>query len=315
MDNLFNSAQGIMTQVQKVVVGKDECIYKVLMAILAKGHILMEDIPGVGKTTMAMAFSKAMDLNVKRLQFTPDVLPSDVTGYYMFNKETQMFKYVPGAIMCNLLLADEINRTSPKTQSALLEVMEEGKVTLEGRTREVPHPFVVIATQNPVGSIGTQRLPESQLDRFMICLTLGYPEIQDEIRMMASRQQNQPLDQVQPVIGQERLLAMQEAVDNVYVHQTVYEYIARLSEATRNHPLVALGVSPRGTLSLCQMAKSCAWLSGRAYVIPDDVFRVFKDVAGHRMILEAKSRINHVTIEAVITEILNKIPKPQPRGR
>lgn len=273
----------------------------------------MDDIPGVGKTTMALAFSKAMALKQKRVQFTPDVLPSDVTGFYMFQKETKTFRYVPGPVMTNLFLADEINRTSPKTQSALLQVMEEGKVTIDGNTLDVPDPFIVIATQNPTGSAGTQLLPESQLDRFMICISLGYPDIQNEIQIIKRRHADNPLDHVRPVMDGAMLVSCQKMVEQVFIHDAVYEYIAQLVNATRSSELIKLGVSPRGTLALCRMAKSAAFLSGRDYVLPDDVAGIFKDVAAHRLILDARASIAGCDAKRVLDGILASVAKPVPR--
>ena len=283
--------------------------------ILAGGHILIEDIPGVGKTTMAMAFSKAMALEQKRMQFTPDVLPSDVTGFFMFRKETGKFTYMPGPVMSNLFLADEINRTSPKTQSALLEVMEEGRVTIDGHVINVPEPFTVIATQNPAGSSGTQNLPESQLDRFMICISMGYPDIHEEINIIKSHYRQHPLDNISPVIDKETLCRLKGQVKNVFVHDAVYEYIAHLVTATRNHEMLKLGMSPRGTLALCRMAQGMAYLRDRDYVLPEDVAYVFADVACHRMILHSKAKVTQVSAADVAEDILAGVAKPVPRNR
>ncbi len=301
----------IMDEVNKVVIGKRIIIEKVLTAILAKGHILLEDFPGVGKTTLALAFSKAMALEYHRLQFTPDVLPTDVVGFHLFNKQGENYQYKPGAIMCNLFLADEINRTSSKTQSALLEVMEEGKVTVDSITREVPKPFVVMATQNPIGSVGTQMLPESQLDRFMIRLSIGYPDLKSEIGILKERQNSNPLDKVVRVVEKEDILAMQNMVEDVFVHDSIYEYITLLVQQTRENPLVELGVSPRGTLAMMNMVKAMAFLNRREYVIPSDVQAVFKDVAAHRMILKAKARVNNVTVDNLLEDILRIVKAPR----
>lgn len=301
----------VMNEVKKAVIGKDDVIIKVLLAILSRGHILIDDIPGVGKTTLALAFAKALDLKHNRMQFTPDVLPTDVTGFSIYNKETNLFDYKPGVIMCNLFLADEINRTSSKTQSALLEVMAEGKTTVDGVTRQLPKPFMVIATQNPIGSIGTQMLPESQLDRFMIKITMGYPDIDSEIGIIKSRQSENPLDSVQRIAGAEDIIRMQNVAESVHIDDKVYTYIANLIQATRNHPLIKLGVSPRGTLALTAITKSTALLKGRDYVIPDDVSFVFKDVVGHRILLNSKARINDVTISDVADEILASVKVPE----
>jgi len=255
MEQFNIQAMEIMDEVNRVVIGKREIIGKVLTAILAKGHILLEDRPGVGKTTLALAFSKAMALDHNRLQFTPDVLPTDVVGFHMIKKNEDEYQYRPGAVMCNLFLADEINRTSSKTQSALLEVMEEGKVTVDSITREVPKPFIVIATQNPIGSIGTQMLPESQLDRFMVKLSVGYPDIKSEIGILKERQNSNPLERVRKVAGQEDILKIQEVVEEVYIHDSIYEYLTLLVQQTRENALIELGVSPRGTLALMNMVK------------------------------------------------------------
>lgn len=308
-------AARIIEEVKRAVIGKDECVYKVMMAMLAGGHILLEDIPGVGKTTMALAFSKACALRQNRVQFTPDVLPSDITGFSVYRKETGTFRYQEGAAMCNLLLADEINRTSPKTQSALLEVMEEGNVTVDGVTREVPKPFMVIATQNPIGSAGTQMLPESQLDRFMICMSMGDPDRENEIAILKGRGEGNPLDQIFPVIRAEELVMMQKEVEQIFIHDRIYEYLAELAAETRRHPMLELGISPRGTLALAKMARASAYLNGRTYVTPADVEGVFKDVAIHRMRLNSQARVSRVTAQYVADGILQQVKKPTPKRR
>ena len=311
MEAYNNKAIQIMNEVNNVVIGKRVIIGKVLTAILAKGHILLEDYPGVGKTTLALAFSKAMALKHNRLQFTPDVLPTDVLGFHMLTKDGESYQYKPGAIMCNLFLADEINRTSSKTQSALLEVMEEGKVTVDSVTRDVPKPFVVMATQNPIGSIGTQMLPESQLDRFMIRLSMGYPDIKSEINILKHRQSSNPLENVVQVVEADEILRMQNMVEEVYIHDSIYEYITLLVKQTRDNPLVELGVSPRGSLAIMNMVKATAFLSGRDYVIPSDVSYIFKDVAAHRMILRAKARVNNITVGNLLDDILRVVRPPR----
>ncbi len=313
MQEYINKANEIISEVKKIVIGKDDIIKKVLTTILAKGNILIEDIPGVGKTTLALSFSKAMSLNCKRLQFTPDVLPSDVLGFSIYNKELDRFEYKQGSIMCNLFLADEINRTSAKTQSALLEVMEEGKVTIDGITREVPKPFMVIATQNPVGSIGTQMLPESQLDRFMIKITMGYPDMQSEIEILKGKQKKVSLDKINTVVTKEDILVMQDLIENIYIHEKIYEYIVTLISKTRNHPLIDLGVSPRGSVALTKLAKATAFLKNRDYVIPEDIQEIFKDVTIHRIILNTKARISNVSEEKILLDILNSVSVPGTR--
>lgn len=303
----------IIQEVKRAVIGKDDCIYKVMMAMLAGGHILLEDIPGVGKTTMALAFSKACALQQNRVQFTPDVLPSDITGFSIYRKETGIFEYRPGAAMCNLFLADEINRTSPKTQSALLEVMEEGHVTVDGITRDVPKPFMVIATQNPVGSAGTQMLPESQLDRFMICLSMGYPNVENEIAILKGRDSGNPISDILPIIRGEELLLMQKETEQVFIHDRIFTYMAELAAATRTHPMLELGLSPRGTLALAKMSKAAAFLNGRNYVTPADVVFIFKDVALHRIRLSPKARVSRVTADAVADSVLEQVDRPTPK--
>ena len=310
MQKYINKANDIINEVKKIVIGKDKIIKKVLTTILAKGNILIEDIPGVGKTTLALAFSKAMSLDCKRLQFTPDVLPSDILGFSIYNKDLDRFEYKQGAIMCNLFLADEINRTSAKTQSALLEVMEEGKVTIDGITRKVSKPFIVIATQNPVGSIGTQMLPESQLDRFMIKLTMGYPDMESEIEVLKGKQKKVPLDEINTVVTKEDILVMQDLVENIYIHEKIYEYIVTLISKTRNHPLIDLGVSPRGSVALTKLAKATAFLKNRDYVVPEDIQEIFKDVTIHRIILNTKARISNTSEEKILLDILNSVSVP-----
>lgn len=304
-------SQKVIAEVKKVIIGKDETIIKVLLSILAGGHILLEDIPGVGKTTLALALSKALSLDYRRLQFTPDVLPTDVTGFTIYNKATGEFEYKQGAAMTNLFLADEINRTSSKTQSALLEVMEEGKVTVDGTTYMMPDPYIVIATQNPIGSIGTQSLPESQMDRFIVRLSMGYPSVQNEIEMLRSKQNQVSIDAVDSVVAAAELSEAKKVVENIYVADEVFEYIVRLSDATRKNQYIKLGLSPRGTIALLKMAKATALLKGRDYVTPDDVAYVFKDVTGHRIILNSKARLSNFDIDAVLRSILEGVMIPK----
>ena len=300
----------ILKEVGKVIQGKDEAIELVMTAILAKGHILIEDVPGVGKTTLAVAFSRAMELTERRLQFTPDVLPSDVVGFNMIGADGE-FQYKPGAILCNLLLADEINRTSTKTQSALLEVMAEGQVTVDGVTRQLPNPFIVVATQNPVGSAGTQMLPESQLDRFMIRISMGYPTMEEEMRLIKERQDINPLDFIEEIISKQELLGMQDQVRQVFVDDKVLTYLSKIVENTRKHAMITLGVSPRGTLAFMDMAKARAFVKGRHYVLPEDVQAVAKAVLAHRLLLNGKARMSHVSEADVIEEIVSKVPVPK----
>lgn len=300
----------IMTEVNKVIRGKEEATRLVMTAILAKGHILIEDIPGVGKTTLALAFSKAMELTERRVQFTPDVLPSDVVGFNMIGSDGE-YQYKPGAIVCNILLADEINRTSTKTQSALLEVMEEGQVTVDGVTRKLPTPFVVIATQNPVGSAGTQMLPESQLDRFMVRLSMGYPSMEEEVRLIKERQGTDPMELVEEIVTKEDVILMQEQVREVYVDDRILEYLSQIVNATRDHELVTLGVSPRGTLALMDMSRAMAYMNGRNYVLPEDVKNVAEAVLAHRILVNGKARMSHVDSGEIVREIIDKIEAPK----
>lgn len=306
----MNNAQIVIDEVKKAVKGKDECIIKAFAAILAGGHILIEDVPGVGKTTLAVAFSKAMALENHMVQFTPDVLPADILGFSMYQKETGQFVYYQGTIMCNLFLADEINRTSPKTQSALLEVMEEGKVTVDGVSHEMPKPFIVIATQNPKGSAGTQLLPESQLDRFMICMSMGYPDYRDELEIARGKSIKSQITDIHPVMNAQGLYEMQRQVEQVFVHDNIYAYIVSLVSATRNNPYIDLGISPRGTIACTKMAKAYAYLCGRNYVIPEDVTAIFADIAKHRIVLNTKARVSHVTETDVINQILGTTGQP-----
>jgi len=300
----------LINELRKAVVDKDDVLIRALLAILARGHILLEDIPGVGKTTMAIAFSKALDLDYSRVQFTPDVLPSDITGYSVYDKNSGTFSYRPGAILCNLFLADELNRATSRTQSALLEAMEEGQVTVDGVSRPVPSPFIVIATQNPIGAFGTQRLPDSQMDRFMVRLSLGYPSKEGELEMMRRKQKGNPLDLVKPVAGNGGLEAMQSMVDQVFMGDDLSEYIVSLATATRNHPLVIQGASPRATLALMAMSKALAWIQGRDYVLPADVRYVFPDTVSHRLILRPDAESNLAAGE-ITSEILNNTPAPR----
>lgn len=306
----YETAKAVMEEVARVVTGKDDCIKKAFAAILAGGHILIEDVPGVGKTTLAVAFSKVMGLENHRVQFTPDVLPADILGFNMYRKETGDFVYYPGTIMCNLFLADEINRTSPKTQSALLEVMEEGKVTVDGVSREVPKPFIVMATQNPKGSAGTQLLPESQLDRFMICMSMGYPDVKSEIAIARGRSSSVNMVELQPVIGAQELEALCGMVEDVYMSESIYTYIVALVGKTRENSYIELGVSPRGTIACVRMAKAWAFLQGRNYVMPEDVADIFLDIAKHRIVLNTKARVTHMTEEAILSEILSVTKQP-----
>ena len=306
-------AQQILSQIRKVVVGKDTTLLWVLAAILARGHILLEDIPGVGKTTMALAFSRVLDLQYSRMQFTPDVLPSDVTGYTVMDPATGKMQYQPGAVLCNLFLADELNRATSRTQSALLEAMEEGQVTVDGVSHPLPKPFTVIATQNPTGAAGTQLLPDSQMDRFMIRLSMGYPSARDEAAMVLKRQGGNPLRELTPLMTRENLTAMQDTVDETYLSDSVVAYIVSLVGATRNHADILRGASPRATLAVTAMSKAVARLRGRDYVIPADVKEVFIHTVAHRLILSPKAEAQGRPPEAILQDILTATPAPRLR--
>ena len=299
-----------LSDVKRVVIGKDDIINRVFMAILASGHILLEDVPGVGKTTLALAFAKVLDLETKRVQFTSDTVPSDVIGISVPDKDTGRFVYKPGAIMTNILLADEINRTSSKTQSALLEAMEERRVTVDGATYELPDPFIVLATQNPFGSAGTLMLPNSQLDRFMIRISIGYPNFDSQVSILEDRADGNPLDELSGVITQRQLDEIIKAVGAVFIEKTVYRYVTELTEATRTHPMVSMGVSPRGALSLCRMARANAFLEGRNFCVPEDVAAVAPDVFVHRLILNSKARYNETGAYNVVNEVIRQVKMP-----
>ena len=311
MEQMQKVMEAVMNELRKVIVGKDDVIRKVLMVVIAGGHILLEDVPGVGKTTLALGLSKVMNLDYRRMQFTPDTMASDITGFSVYNKETGELEYKPGAAMCNLFLADEINRTSAKTQAALLEVMEEGGMTVDGVTHRTPDPFVCIATQNPLGSAGTQKLPDSQLDRFMARLSMGYPDLASQVDIVKQRQLTDPMDTVRPLISAAHIKAMRKAVQIVRMEDEVIRYAAELCEKTRSAEAVEQGVSPRAVLALVQMAKAAALMDGRDYAIPQDVKSVFIDVCAHRLILTARARIRKETEEKVLQGIMAEVNPPQ----
>ena len=300
----------VIDEIEKVVKGKRNIVELVYAAILAGGHILMDDIPGVGKTTLAVAFSKAMALENHRVQFTPDVLPADILGFSMYQKETGQFVYYQGTIMCNLFLADEINRTSPKTQSALLEVMEEGTATVDGVTRKLPEPFIVIATENPYGSSGTQMLPESQLDRFMVCLSMGYPSHADAVQILKGNAAK-PLNNVQGIMNIDELVELRRMSNDLYVKDEIYEYIVNIVEATRKLDIFSMGASPRGTIALLRMAKAMAVVDGRDYVTALDVQSVVKDTLGHRVKLSARGKAQGLDMVHAMYNVLGQVTAPR----
>ena len=312
MDEKQLAAQ-VVGEVKKVIVGKDDVVVKVLLAILARGHVLLEDIPGVGKTTLAIAFSKALGMKYSRVQFTPDVMPSDLTGFSLYDKGTGQMEYQPGALLCNLFLADELNRATSRTQSALLEAMEEGRVTVDGVSRPVPDPFLVIATQNPAGASGTQLLPDSQLDRFALRLSLGYPAPADELDLLQRKLRGEAMDSVAQVAGRELLTGLRAQVDRVFVNDEILRYILQLIIATRNNPALAQGASPRAAISLASLCRAVAFLRGRDYVIPEDVRFIWVDAIAHRLILPAGAAGGAQRSEKIAGEILDSVRPPQLR--
>lgn len=303
--------QQVADEVEKVIVGKRDVITMLLIALLSEGHVLIEDVPGTGKTTLATALGRATGLVSRRAQFTPDVMASDLTGFNMFNKETNRFEYRQGLVMTNILLADEINRATPKTQSALLEAMEEQNVTVDGVTHKLPAPFMVIATQNELGYVGTFPLPEAQLDRFIMKISMGYPTAEQEINMLASRQTDNPLDNIIPVCTKEEIVSLIELVRQINIEPSVYKYIVDIVTATRNHASVQLGASPRASLALMRTAQSYAFLNGRAYVIPEDVLRMTPYVLPHRLRLSRDARLQHMDI---LRDIVKNVKPPFTRN-
>ena len=300
----------IMREIRKVLVGKDAVIEKVLMTIYAGGHILLEDMPGVGKTTLALGFSRVLGLDYKRVQFTPDTLPSDITGFSIYNKNTGDLEFKPGAVMCNLFLGDEINRTSAKTQAALLEAMEEQNVTVDGITHNLPHPFICIATENPLGAVGTQRLPDSQLDRFMVRLSIGYPTTEDQIQILRQKMYHDPMEDVQKVVTRDDILEIQNYITSITMTDDILRYITLLCEATRKEEMIELGVSPRGVIAMSRMARACAILRKRDFVIPEDVQEVFEDVCAHRIILKPQAKIEGVEAGYLMRKLLKEVEPP-----
>ncbi|MCI8610249.1 MAG: MoxR family ATPase [Firmicutes bacterium] len=312
---IIEQSEQILREVGKVLMGKQEVIEKVLMAIYAGGHILLEDTPGVGKTTLALGFSKVLGMDYKRIQFTPDTMPSDIVGYTVLVQSKGTTEYRPGAVDTNLFLGDEINRTSPKTQAALLEAMEEGSVTVDGVTYPLPKPFICIATQNPVGMSGTQPLPESQLDRFMIKLSIGYPDTESQIRILAEKNYQNSMDGVRPVVTRDIVLEIQNYLSTIRMTHDVMRYITILCEKTREDENVELGVSPRGIIALARMARAKALLSERDYVIPEDVRAIFLDICAHRIILRPQARMKGLTSESILKEIMAKTDVPAMPGK
>ena len=306
------TASQIISEVRKAIIGKDEVIEKVLMALLAGGHVLLEDVPGVGKTTLAEAFAKAMQMKEKRIQFTPDTTAGDVTGFSVFDRQNNAFRFREGAVFSNLLLADEINRTSAKTQAALLEAMSEMQVTEDGKTYQLPQPFFCIATQNPTGSAGTHPLPDSQLDRFMVRLSVGYPSTESTIQIVQRKQKNDLLETIRPVVAPSDIIRMQQTVNDIYMDRELVRYAVLLCEKTRDLPELQQGLSTRAVLALVQMAKACAFLDGRNYCIPQDIQELFVDVCAHRLILTSRAKIRGRKPEDILTDLLAEVRAPSP---
>ncbi|MDE6955545.1 MAG: MoxR family ATPase [Oscillospiraceae bacterium] len=306
-------AAQVVAEVKKAVVGKDDIVVKALLAILARGHLLLEDIPGVGKTTLAIAFSKALGLKYNRVQFTPDVMPSDLTGFSLYNKATGQMEYQPGALLCNLFLADELNRATSRTQSALLEAMEEGRVTVDGVSRPVPDPFLVIATQNPAGASGTQLLPDSQLDRFALRLSMGYPAPADELELLQRKLRGDAMGEVAQAAGRAQLTDLRAQVDRVFVDDEILQYVLQLVRATRSHPGLAQGASPRAAISLCALCRGVAYLRGRDYVVPGDVSYIWTDAIAHRLVLPAGAADSGRRTVDIAGEVLESVRPPRLR--
>lgn len=300
----------LAAEISKVIKGKDEAVRMILTSLLSESHILIEDVPGVGKTTLAMALGKATGLSFRRAQFTPDVMASDITGFTMFNREENRFEYRSGLVMTNILLADEINRTSPKTQSALLEAMEEKRVTVDGVVHQLPSPFIVIATQNSQGYVGTFPLPEAQLDRFQIRLSMGYPTIDEETDIMLDRLNGNPAEDIVPVMTAEQLADCIEDVKNVTFSESLCRYVAQLASGTRIHPSVELGASPRASIALMQASRAYAYINGRDHVIPEDIAALIKPVFSHRIALRQEMRMKKQTVEAVLEDVLVSVAAP-----
>lgn len=306
--------QKLSGEISKVIKGKSEAVQLILTALLAQGHVLIEDVPGVGKTTLAMALGKATGLSFRRAQFTPDVMASDITGFTMFNREENRFEYRSGLVMTNILLADEINRTSPKTQSALLEAMEEKRVTVDGVVHQLPEPFIVIATQNSQGYVGTFPLPEAQLDRFMIKISMGYPTVEEETGILLDRLGENPVNEVRPVMTAEQLSACIAEVQQVNFAESLCRYVAELSAATRAHGGVELGVSPRASLAIMQASRAYAYLDGRDYVVPEDIVRLMIPVFSHRIVLRQEMKMRRMDVTTVLQDAVSAVTPPVRRS-
>ena len=309
-EKAYAAASRLTAEIEKVIVGKHREVLLLITAMLAGGHVLIEDVPGVGKTTLAAALAKAAGLDFRRAQFTPDVTASDITGFNIYNRREENFEFTPGLVMTNILLADEINRASPKTQSALLEAMEEGRVTVDGKTYALPDPFMVIATQNPSGFVGTYPLPEAQLDRFSMKLSMGYPTPDEEMRIVEERTAADPLDAVNPVAGAKLISFLRALTTDVRIDRSLYKYLVLLVSATREHRSVSLGASPRASLALKRLSQAYAFMHGRNYVVPEDISDIFRAAIGHRIILKQEAQLGGVTCAAVLEDVLKSVPVP-----
>ena len=309
-EKAYAAASRLTSEIEKVIVGKHREVLLLITAMLAGGHVLIEDVPGVGKTTLAAALAKAAGLDFRRAQFTQDVTASDITGFNIYNRREENFEFTPGLVMTNILLADEINRASPKTQSALLEAMEEGRVTVDGKTYILPDPFMVIATQNPSGFVGTYPLPEAQLDRFSMKLSMGYPTPDEEMRIVEERTAADPLDAVSPVAGAKLISFLRALTTDVRIDRSLYKYLVLLVSATREHRSVSLGASPRASLALKRLSQAYAFMHGRNYVVPEDISDIFRAAIGHRIILKQEAQLGGVTCAAVLEDVLKSVPVP-----
>lgn len=310
MKNSKETISNLIHNIEKAVIGKREASELLVMALLCNGHALIEDVPGVGKTTLAHALAKSIDGDFKRIQFTPDVMPSDITGFSMYNNKKSTFEYMEGVVMTNILLADEINRTPPKTQSSLMEVMAEGHVTVDGHTHDLPQPFMVIATQNPVEYLGTYPLPEAQVDRFMLKIALGYPKPNEEWAILTTYKKDNPLKTLKPAISCEEIMAMHEEVKDVEIEESIYDYIIELVSKTRSHPYVQLGASPRASLHLSLTARAKAYMNGRNFVTPDDIRYLVQPVLAHRLVLQQEAKLKKVTAKDIMDDIIESCTLP-----